>query len=70
MQIAAVIAARLRAKAPNGASTRVATPVRVMIFEIGMRSRRRGCAATPGRFCEAMVTTKSGSARLTDRAAS
>ena len=37
MQIAAVIAARLRAKAPNGASTSVATPVRAMIFEIGIR---------------------------------
>ena len=35
-QIAAVIAARLSAKAPNGASTSVATPVRVMIFEIGI----------------------------------
>ena len=34
-QIAAVIAARLRANAPNGARTRVAAPVRLMIFEIG-----------------------------------
>ena len=68
MQMAAVMALKLSAKAPNGASTSVARPVIVMSRDTGMSYPVARITATPGRFCEAMVTTNSGSARLTSGA--
>ena len=65
MQMAAVMAARLMAKAPNGASSNVTTPVAVITGETGMLKPAARWAATPGRFCEAMVTMNSGSATPT-----
>jgi hypothetical protein len=59
------MALKLSAKAPNGASTSVARPVIVMSRDTGMSYPVARITATPGRFCEAMVTTNRGSARLT-----
>ena len=65
MQIEAVMADRFSANAPNGASSSVAKPVRLITLEIGTGKPAARIAATPGRFCEAIVTTNNGSARLT-----
>jgi len=58
--IAAVIADRLMAKAPNGASASVAAPVQPTTGDTGGLKPVARMAATPGRFCEAMVTANSG----------
>ena len=69
------MALRLSEKAPKGASASVAKPVMVKIPEMGSPASpplarsspkpQAWMAATPGMFCEAMVTTNSGSAKLT-----
>ena len=59
------MALRFNAKAPNGARTSVASPVMVIIFDKGMSYPAALMAATPGKFCDAMVTINNGSARLT-----
>ena len=63
MQIAAVMAARFRPNEPNGASSSVASPVVAITGEIGAVTPAARCAATPGRFCDAIVTMNSGSPR-------
>src|SRR5574343_1128524 len=65
MQMASVMALKLSANAPNGANTRVARPVMVTSAETGIWYPVARMTATPGRFCDAMVTTNNGSARLT-----
>ena len=71
MQMAAVMALKFKANAPNGASNKVATPVNVTMPDTGMPGLSAlwpypaaTIAATPGRFCDAIVTTNSGSAKL------
>ncbi len=63
MQIAAVIAARLMPNEPNGASSSVARPVLAITGDTGAVTPAARCAATPGRFCDAIVTRNSGSPR-------
>ena len=64
MQIAAVMALRFKAKPPNGARIKVARPVMLIILDSGMSYPAARIAATPGKFCDAMVTTNNGSAKL------
>src|ERR1700748_831478 len=63
MQIDAVMAARLSPNEPNGANTSVASPVVVITGETGTVTPAARCAATPGRFCDAIVTRNSGRPR-------
>ena len=65
MQIAAVIAARFRPKEPNGASSSVASPVVAITGDTGAVTPAARCAATPGRFCDAIVTMNIGRPRPT-----
>ena len=58
----AVIAARFNANAPNGASSRLATPVQPTTGEIGIGYPDARITATPGTFCEAIVTMNKGKA--------
>ena len=62
MQIAAVIAARFNENAPSGASSAVSTPVQPITGETGTSKPEARITATPGTFCEAMVTTNIGNA--------
>ena len=65
MQMAAVMALRFNAKQPKGASKKVATPVMLIILDNGMSYPAARMAATPGKFCDAMVTINKGKAKLT-----
>ena len=65
MQIAAVIAARFSANAPKGASSRLTRPVQPTTGEIGIAYPDARITVTPGTFCDAIVTMKSGKAMPT-----
>src|SRR5690606_8446378 len=62
VQRAAVMAARLMPKAPNGAKSKVATPVQPISGEDGVWYPAARITASPGRFWDATQTANSGRA--------